>query len=233
MGALTVKLIRVVHAYVPGRVTIESDTHLVNEFAQYGKRCCCTLKEAPSVNHVDLFIQSRSGGSGISAAVVGIGASAGGLEALEELFRNMPADTGMAFIVVTHLPPGHRSLLPELLSKVTDLPVLAAATGLEVKADHIYVSPPGGQLSIQGGRLQRLEQDPDHAPKMPINYFLRSLARDLCERAVCIILSGTGSDGTLGLQEIKAQAGMVMAEDPQSAKYSGMPTSALATGLVD
>ena len=167
------------------------------------------------------------------AAVVGVGASAGGLEALEELFRNMPADTGMAFIVVTHLHPGHRSLLPELLSKITDLPVVAAATGLEVKADHIYVGPPGGQLSIEGGRLQRLERDPDHAPRMPINYFLRSLAQDLCERSVCIILSGTGSDGTLGLQEIKAQAGMVMAEDPQSAKYAGMPASAIATGLVD
>ena len=167
------------------------------------------------------------------SAVVGVGASAGGLEALEELFRNMPSATGMAFIVVTHLHPEHRSLLPELLSRITDLPVVAAETGLEVKADHIYVGPPGGQLSIEGGRLLRLERDPDHAPRMPINYFLRSLAQDLCERAVCIILSGTGSDGTLGLQEIKAQAGMVMAEEPQSAKYAGMPSSAIATGLVD
>jgi len=167
------------------------------------------------------------------SAVVGIGASAGGLEALEELFRHMPPDTGMAFIVVTHLHPGHKSLLPELLAKVTELPVVAAETGMRVRANHVYIGPPGGQLSIQAGRLQRLEKDPDHAPRMPVNYFLRCLALDQRERAVCIILSGTGSDGTLGLQEIKAQAGMVMAEDPESAKYAGMPASAIATGLVD
>lgn len=167
------------------------------------------------------------------AAIVGVGASAGGLEALEELFRNMPTETGIAFVVVTHLHPGHKSLLPELLAKVTELPVVAATDGLQVEADHIYIGPPGSQLSIQGGRLQRMEPDPDHAPKMPINYFLRSLALDQRERAICIILSGTGSDGTLGLQEIKAQAGMVMAEIPQSARYGGMPASAIATGLVD
>ena len=167
------------------------------------------------------------------AAVVGIGASAGGLEALEELFSNMPVDTGMAFIVVTHLHPGHNSMLPELLGKITKLPVVAAATGLEIEADHIYIGPPGGQLSIHAGKLQRLEQDAEHSPKLPINYFLRSLALDQRERAICIILSGTGSDGTLGLQEIKAQAGMVMVEDPQSAKYDGMPASAIATKLVD
>ncbi|WOJ93110.1 chemotaxis protein CheB [Congregibacter variabilis] len=170
--------------------------------------------------------------AGVSA-VVGIGASAGGLEALEELFRNMPADTGMAFVVVTHLHPGHKTLLPELLAKTTELSVEVASSGLDVKADHIYIGPPGGQLSIEGGKLQRLEKDADHAPKLPINYFLRSLAKDLGERAVCIILSGTGSDGTLGLQEIKAQAGMTMVEDPQSAKHDGMPNSAIATGLVD
>lgn len=166
-------------------------------------------------------------------AVVGIGASAGGLEALKELFSNMPADTGMAFIVVTHLHPGHTSLLPELLDKITALPVVVATTGLKIRANHIYIGPPGGQLSVHAGKLQRLEQDAEHAPKMPINYFLHSLALDQRERAICIILSGTGSDGTLGLQEIKALAGMVMVEDPQSAKYAGMPSSAIATHLVD
>jgi two-component system CheB/CheR fusion protein len=171
-------------------------------------------------------------GSPVSA-IVGIGASAGGLEALEELFRNMPADTGLAFLVVTHLHPGHKSLLPELLAKITEMPVLAGADDLEVEPNHIYVGLPGGQLSIRDGRLRRMDKDQSHSPKMPINFFLRSLAQDQRERAVCIILSGTGSDGTLGLQEIKAQAGLVMVERPQSAKHSGMPASAIATGMAD
>jgi len=167
------------------------------------------------------------------SAVVGIGASAGGLEALEDLFGNMPVDSGMAFVVITHLHPGHKSLLPELLARTTAMPVLAAEQGLELEPNHVYVGPPGGQLSVLGGKLQRKERDPEHSPKMPINYFLRSLAEDQRERAVGIILSGTGSDGTLGLKDIKAHGGMIMVEQPVSAKYAGMPTSAIATGMVD
>ena len=167
------------------------------------------------------------------SAIVGVGASAGGLEALEELFRNMPTGTGMAFIVVTHLHPGHKSLLPELLTRITELPVVVASHGLQVQADHIYVGPPGGQLSILDGRLRRQEVDASSAPRMPIDYFFRALARDQRERAICIILSGTGTDGTLGLREIKGESGMVMVEQAQSAKYAGMPTSAAATGLAD
>ena len=166
-------------------------------------------------------------------AIVGVGASAGGLEALEELFHNMPAGTGIAFVVITHLHPGHESLLPELLARITDVPVVAAAQGMKVQANRIYVGAPGGQLSIQGGVLQRMEEDRHTAPKMPINYFLRSLAHDQKERAICIILSGTGTDGTLGLRDIKGESGMVMVEQPQSAQYNGMPTSAVATGLAD
>jgi two-component system CheB/CheR fusion protein len=177
--------------------------------------------------------RERPESGSVTSAVVGIGASAGGLEALEDLFANMPADTGMAFVVVTHLHPGYKSLLPELLAKVTEMPVLAAVQDLEVQPNHIYVGLPGGQLSIQSGRLRRMERDQSPSPRMPINFFLRSLAEDQKERAVCIILSGTGSDGTLGLQEIKAQAGMVMVEQPESAKHAGMPVSAIATGLAD
>jgi two-component system CheB/CheR fusion protein len=180
------------------------------------------------------MVESAAEESGSRAsAIVGIGASAGGLEALEELFSSMPGDTGAAFVVVTHLHPDHKSLLPELLARITGMPVLAAAHDLAVEPNHIYVGLPGGQLSIRNGRLQRLERDESHSPKMPINFFLRSLAQDQRERAVCIILSGTGSDGTLGLQEIKAQAGMVMVERPQSARHAGMPTSAIATGMAD
>jgi len=165
--------------------------------------------------------------------VVGIGASAGGLEALEELLKNMPASTGMAFVVVTHQHPGHTSLLPELLGRTTTIPVVAAADGLKIEPDHIYVGQPGGYLAIQNGVLHRTGASDSEAPKLPIDYFFRSLANDQRERAICIILSGTGSDGTLGLKAIKGKSGMVMVEDPASAKYSGMPASAIATSLAD
>jgi len=166
--------------------------------------------------------------------VVGVGASAGGLEALEELFSNMPADTGMAFVVVTHQHPGHTSLLPELLGKCTALEVVQATDGLKVNANRVYVGPPGGQLAIVDGVLHRVETvDKTEAPRLPIDYFFRSLAEDQKEKAICIILSGTGTDGTLGLKAIKGESGMAMVQQAQSAKYAGMPSSALATGLAD
>ncbi|HTN76886.1 MAG TPA: chemotaxis protein CheB [Pirellulaceae bacterium] len=165
--------------------------------------------------------------------VVGIGASAGGLEALEALFAKMPTDTGMAFVVVTHQHPEHVSLLPDLLGKVTKLPVVEASDGLKLAPNHVYVSPPGGNLAILKGTLHRLAVATQEIPKLPIDYFFRSLAADQRERAICIILSGTGTDGTLGLKAIKAEAGMVMVEEPQAAKYAGMPASAIATGLAD
>ncbi len=165
--------------------------------------------------------------------IVGIGASAGGLEALDELFAQMPTDTGMAFVVITHQHPGHTSLLPELLAKITGIKVLAAADGMRVEPNHVYVSPPGGSLAILGGTLHRMEVEKKEAPHLPIDYFLRSLAADQSDRAICIILSGTGTDGTLGLKAIKGESGMVMVQQVQSAKYSGMPSSAVATGLAD
>ncbi|MCA9016873.1 MAG: chemotaxis protein CheB, partial [Planctomycetaceae bacterium] len=165
--------------------------------------------------------------------VVGIGASAGGLEALEELFDNMPGNTGMAFIVVTHQHPGHVSMLPELLGKHTVMPVVEATDGLIVEPNHVYVGPPGGYLAILNSRLHRMETGTATSPKLPIDYFFRSLAEDQQEKAICIILSGTGTDGTLGLKAIKGASGMAMAEKPLSAKYAGMPSSAIATNLVD
>ena len=165
--------------------------------------------------------------------VVGIGASAGGLEAMVELLENMPSNSGMAFVIVTHQHPGHASLLPELLARKTALPVGEVEDGQAVQPNHVYVMPPGGQLAILGGTLQRMETEQPAAPKLPIDYFFRSLAEDQLERAVVIILSGTGTDGTLGLRAIKAGAGMAMVESPESAKYPGMPSSAIATGMAD
>ena len=165
--------------------------------------------------------------------IVGIGASAGGLEALDGLFSPMPNDTGMAFVVITHQHPGHTSLLPELLGKITNLKVHQAADGLKVEPNHVYVSPPGGHLAILGGKLHRMETEKKEAPHLPIDYFFRSLAVDQKDKAICIVLSGTGTDGTLGLKAVKGESGMAMVQQVDSAKYAGMPSSAVATGLAD
>jgi two-component system CheB/CheR fusion protein len=165
--------------------------------------------------------------------IAGIGASAGGLEALEELFDNMPADTGMAFVIVTHQHPGHTSMLPELLRRKTEMNVVEATEGMTLQPNHVYVGPPGGQMAILDGRLHRMELEKKEAPRLPIDYFFRSLASDQRERAICIILSGTGTDGTLGLKAIKGESGMAMVQQPQSAKYAGMPSSAISTGVAD
>lgn len=165
--------------------------------------------------------------------IVGIGASAGGLEALDQLFAHMPNDTGMAFVVITHQHPGHTSLLPELLGKITSLTVRQAADGLKAEPNHVYVSPPGGHLAILGGTLHRMKTEKKDAPHLPIDYFFRSLAVDQKDKAICIVLSGTGTDGTLGLKVVKGESGMAMVQQVQSAKYAGMPSSAVATGLAD
>jgi two-component system CheB/CheR fusion protein len=165
--------------------------------------------------------------------VAGIGASAGGLEALEELFDNMPSEPGLAFVVVTHQHPGHTSMLPELLRRKTEMPVVEATEGARLQPNHVYVGAPGGQIAVLDGRLHRMETEKKEAPKLPIDYFFRSLATDQRERAICIILSGTGTDGTLGMKAIKGESGMAMVQQPQSAKYAGMPSSAIATGFAD
>ena len=164
--------------------------------------------------------------------IVGVGSSAGGLEALEELFRDMPPKTGMAFVVVSHLHPGHTSMLPELLGKTTRLPVVEASDGTRVRPDHVYVGAPGGYLAILNGTLHRMETGLKQV-HLPIDQFLRSLAADQKEKAICIILSGTGTDGTLGMKAVKAELGMSMVQQVETAKYAGMPSSAIATGVAD
>jgi two-component system, chemotaxis family, CheB/CheR fusion protein len=166
-------------------------------------------------------------------SIVGLGASAGGLEALEKFIAQVPADSGIAFIVVTHQHPGHLSMLPELLQKHTHMHVELARDGAVVKPNHAYLSPSEGYLAILNGVLHVMEPEDTGLLRLPVDYFFRSLAEDQKERAIGIVLSGTGSDGTLGVKAIKGAAGMTMAQEPQSAKYSGMPSSAIATGLVD
>ncbi|MCB2180518.1 MAG: PAS domain-containing protein [Desulfobulbaceae bacterium] len=165
--------------------------------------------------------------------VVGIGASAGGLEAFEAFFSAMPADAGLAFILVPHLDPTHGSIMPELIQKRTTMPVLQIKDGMRVEPDTVYVVPPNQNLSILNGTLQLMELSRPRGVNLPIDSFLRALARDQGANAVGIILSGTGSDGTLGVKAIKGEAGMVMVQDEESAKYDGMPRSAIATGLAD
>jgi two-component system CheB/CheR fusion protein len=165
--------------------------------------------------------------------IVGIGASAGGLEALSEFFKAMPADKGLAFVVVVHLDPHHVSLLPELLQKQTTMTVVQITDGIHIEANTVYVIPPDKNLSILNGQLHLLKMELPRFNYLPINLFFRSLAQDQHDKAISIILSGTGSDGTQGIKEIKAEAGLVLVQDEKSAKYEGMPKSAIATGLVD
>ncbi len=165
--------------------------------------------------------------------IVGIGASAGGLEAVGQFFTNMPSDSDAAFILVQHLDPDHASRLPDLLSRLTRMPVLSAEDGMQVQPNKVFVIPPGKTMTIKDGALLLLARTAGAAGVNTIDIFLRSLAMEAGENAVAIILSGTGRDGTQGTREIKAHLGLVMAQDPATARYEGMPQSAIGTGLVD
>ncbi|MDD5462396.1 MAG: chemotaxis protein CheB [Methylococcales bacterium] len=169
----------------------------------------------------------------VALTVVGIGASAGGLEALQAFFSNLSPDTDFAFIVVTHQLPGHESLLPELLKKYTTMPVLIAEGGICPKENHVFVCPPGKNVALLNHRLHLMDSPKHDLENLPIDYFLRSLAEDFQQMSIGIILSGTGTDGTLGLKAIKGATGMTMVQEPQTAKFDGMPNSAIAMGDVD
>ena len=164
---------------------------------------------------------------------VGIGASAGGLEAIEDLFSRMPTDSGLAFIVIQHLSPDYKSLMVELLSKKTKIPVHRSVDGMEVKPNNIYMIPPKKNLTIFHGKLILKEKDNIRGVNLPIDIFLRSLAEDAAEKAIAIILSGTGSDGTRGVRAIKENGGMVMVQEEATAKFDGMPRAAISTGVAD
>src|SRR5882724_122754 len=164
--------------------------------------------------------------------VVGLGASAGGLEALRSFFAAVPSHSGAAFVVIQHLAPDHRSQMVELLATHTRAPVQQIEDGVTIRPDQVYVIPPGKCVKIFHGKLLLLDPKKG-APHLPIDQFFRSLAEDWGELAIGIALSGTGSDGTLGVRAIKEAGGTVMVQDEGSAKFSGMPDSAGATGLAD
>jgi len=176
--------------------------------------------------------QQQGGRPGVFP-IVGIGASAGGLEAFKKFFSTMPPDSGMAFVLVQHLDPTHESLTAELLGKITSMNVEQIVGDTPVRPNHVYVIPPNKYLALQQGVLQLSAFSERRVLRMPIDFFLRSLAGDRQEKAIAIILSGTGTDGALGAKEIKGAGGMVMVQDPQSALYDGMPQNAIATGAVD
>jgi two-component system CheB/CheR fusion protein len=165
--------------------------------------------------------------------VVGVGASAGGLEALESFFQHMPPDAGMAFVVVQHLSPDFKSLMDELLSRRTEIAIHRVEDGMAVEPNAIYLIPPKKEMIISGGRLLLTDKDPATGLSLPIDTFFRSLAQDCGERAVGIVLSGTGSDGSRGIRAIHDAGGLVIAQSEDTAKFDGMPRSAVETGVVD
>src|SRR5262245_1219996 len=165
--------------------------------------------------------------------IAAIGASAGGIEALTELVRALPANTGMAFVLIQHLDPTHHSILTELLAKETSMRVREVSDGMPLQPNHVYVIPPNANMSISGRVLQIAPREETRGLHMSIDHFMRSLANEEGSRAIGVILSGSGSDGTLGMAEIQAQGGVTFAQDMASAKYDNMPRSAVASGCVD
>jgi two-component system CheB/CheR fusion protein len=165
--------------------------------------------------------------------IVGLGASAGGLEALEAFFSHMPHDSGIGFVIIQHLSPKHKSIMGRLLAKNTQMKVLEIEDGMKVKPEHVYLNPPSKDVILINGALQLMDPVKTGGINLPIDSFFRSMAEEMGEKAICVILSGTATDGTLGLKAVKGEGGLVMVQDPNSAKYDGMPRSAIATGMVD
>ncbi len=165
--------------------------------------------------------------------VVGVGASAGGLAAFARLLTALPANTGMAFVLIQHLDPTHGSELAHLLAKDTAMPAAEATEGMILERDHVYVIPPNAVMGIHDGRLHLTPRETIRGPHLTIDHFFRSLAAACESRAIGVLLTGTGSDGTLGLSEIKAAGGITFAQDPRSAEQAEMPRSAIAYGCVD
>ncbi|MEB8344844.1 PAS domain-containing protein [Flavobacteriaceae bacterium KMM 6898] len=165
--------------------------------------------------------------------IVGMGASAGGLETLEEFFKAMPKDPGMAFVIVQHLDPTHKSLMVQLLKKHTEMTVLEVKDNTQVIPNHVYMIPPNKDMAIFNGVLHLMDPTAARGFRKPIDFFFRSLAEDQTEKAVGIILSGTGTEGTLSLKDIKGHGGLALVQDPETAKYDGMPKSAIKAGVQD
>jgi two-component system CheB/CheR fusion protein len=172
-------------------------------------------------------------GESPTVAICAIGASAGGLEALQQFFDNADPNRGIAYVVIQHLSPDHKSLMVELLRRHTTLRVVRATDGMRIEADTVYLNPPKTNLTIDGDQLRLAEQPAGHGLHLPIDVFFASLAHVRGEYGVGVVLSGTGSDGTRGARELKAEGGLVLVQDPTEAQFDGMPRSVVATGLAD
>jgi len=177
--------------------------------------------------------EPRRAGDGRSVPIVAIGTSAGGLEALGQFLRHVPGNSGLAYVVIQHLDPTQKGMLPELLGRFTAMPVREVNAQIQVRPDHVYVIPPNRDLLILRGRVLPVEPDSPRGLRLPIDRFFRALAEQQPEASAGVILSGMGSDGTLGLQAIHESAGLVFVQDPVQAAFDGMPRSAIATGMVD
>src|SRR6185369_15233677 len=168
-----------------------------------------------------------------SVPIVAIGASAGGLEALEQFLGHVPPASGMAFVVIQHLDPDRKDMLSELLQRATAMPVMPARNRMKIRPDSVYVIPPNTDISILHGCLYLLEPVAPRGLRLPIDFFFHALAEDRREFAIGVILSGMGSDGTLGLRSIKEAGGLALVQEPGTAKYDSMPKGAIAAGLAD
>jgi len=188
---------------------------------------------APRRRRVAPKVGAKSQAQGPVRWIVGIGASAGGLEAFSQLLEALATDTGMAFVLVQHLAPSHKSLLPDLLGAKTTLPVVQAEDGMALRANHVFVIPPNAELTIANGKLHLAARPGGPAQHLPINAFFHSLAQWSDGHSIGIILSGTADDGAIGLREIKAVGGITIAQDPATARHEGMPRAAIATDVVD
>jgi two-component system CheB/CheR fusion protein len=193
------------------------------------------MKKKPGSQQSGKHLGDEASGQGKPASfpVVGIGSSAGGLEALEFFLKQVPATCGIAFVIVQHLDPTYKGMLVELLQRVTSIPVVQVTDRLKIEPGHIYVIPPNQDMTILHGVLHLLDMVQPRGLRLPIDFFFRSMADDLQQRAIGVILSGMGSDGTLGLRAIKENGGGVFVQDPASSKFDGMPRSAIDDGLAD
>lgn len=167
------------------------------------------------------------------AYIVGMGGSAGALEAFEQFFTHMPVDSGLAFVLISHLDPTHKGMMPELLSRSTAMKVVQAEDGMGVLPNQIHIIPPNKDMTILRGVLHLHEPISPRGVRAPIDLFLRHLAEDQEERSIAVIMSGMGTDGTLGVKAVKEHLGLALVQDTRSAKYDSMPKSAVGTGLVD
>ncbi len=177
-------------------------------------------------------VPARTPDAAFGGFVVAVGASAGGLEALERLFGALPVDSGAAFVVVQHLSPDHKSMMDNLLARYTAMPVRVAGHDMALQPNAVFLIPPGKHMRLAHDRLQ-LAPKPDHGLSLPIDIFFNSLAEQCSDRGIAVVLSGTGSDGSRGLAALNAAGGFTFVQDPTTAKFDGMPRSAIATGLVD